>query len=241
MASLSTASPATGRGPATRRGGPATATHGGWEGTALRVLEFVAYPALAGCALLLLCLGVVTWLPALAAAAYALQQWRTGGRVRPFLGTLGAFGNYWRRLWRHALVSTAAGAVLVANIVFLAARPGYPAMVLLALQAGLILVLVPYHLALAVTAARDPDGDAGRWGRDALLFAFASPGRGLALLTAAIVVPVVTAPLALGPLLLGVTLPLLLGLRLADAGRPPIYTEPATPPAAHSPHEKRTS
>ncbi|MFV2103659.1 DUF624 domain-containing protein [Micromonospora sp. LOL_024] len=239
MASLSTVTPATGRAPAARRG-PATTTRGGWEGIALRVLEFVAYPALAGCALLLLCLGVVTWLPALAAAAHALQQWRTDGRARPFLGTLDTFGNYWRRLWRHALVSTAVGVVLVANIVFLAARPGYPAMALLALHAGLILVLVPYHLALAVAAARDPVGDAGRWGRDALLFTFASPGRGLSLLAAVVAVPVVAAPLALGPLLLGATLPLLLGLRLADAGQPPVDSQPATPPASRSRYEDRT-
>ncbi|WP_216592506.1 hypothetical protein [Verrucosispora sioxanthis] len=236
VASLTTVAARPARGPAGHRGGSGASSRGGWEGTALRVLEFVAYPALAGCALLLLCLGVVTWLPAMAAAAHALQQWRTHGRARPFLGTLDTFGSYWQRLWRHALVSTAAGAVLVANIVFLAARPGYPAMALLALQAGLFLVLVPYHLALAVTAARDPGGDAGRWGRDALLFAFAAPGRGLLLLAAAVVVPVVTAPLALGPLLLGATLPLLLGLRLADAGQLPAGRRSA----AHITYEKRT-
>ncbi|MFC0097849.1 DUF624 domain-containing protein [Micromonospora marina] len=196
----------------------------GWEGAALRMLEFVAYPALAGCALLLLCLGVVTWLPALAAAAYALRQWRDDGRPRPFLDTLEAFGRYWRRLWRHALLSTVAGLVLVANVVFLTTRPGVAALALLALQIGLVLASVPYHLALAVTAARDPGGDVRRWCRGALLFAFAAPRRGLALLAVAIAAPVLTAPLAVGPLLLGGTLPLLVGLWLAD--RP----HPCTPP-----------
>ncbi|TDC02496.1 DUF624 domain-containing protein [Micromonospora fluostatini] len=184
------------------------------------MLEFVAYPALAGCALLLLCLGVVTWLPALAAAAYALQQWRDDGRGRPFLGTLEAFGRYWRRLWRHALLSTVAGAVLAANVVFLATRTGAAALALLALQIGLVLAAVPYHLALAVTAARNPGGDVRRWSRGALLFAFASPRRGLGLLGVAVAAPVLTAPLAFGPLLLGGTLPLLVGLRLADRPRP---------------------
>lgn len=192
----------------------------GWEGAALRMLEFVAYPALAGCALLLLCLGVVTWLPAMAAAAYALQQWRDDGPVRPFLDTLEAFGRYWRRLWRHALLSTVAVAVLAVNVAFLTTRTGVAALALLALQIGLLLAAVPYHLALAVTAARDPGGDVRRWSRDALLFAFASPRRGLALLAVAIAAPVLTAPLALGPLLLGGTLPLLLGLRLTDRPHP---------------------
>lgn len=197
----------------TRSGGGSRA---GWEGTALRMLEFVAYPALAGVALLLLCLGVVTWLPALAAAAHALQQWRDDAPAQPFLGTLRAFGRYWPKLWRHGLVSTAAGAVLVTNVVFLTGWSSAVALALLALQIGLILAAVPYHLALAVTAARDPDGDPRRWSRDALVFAFASPRRGLGLLVVAIAAPVATAPLALGPLLLSATLPLLLGLRLSD-------------------------
>ncbi|MGK5741405.1 DUF624 domain-containing protein [Micromonospora sp. URMC 103] len=221
MASL-TAGMRTG-GPAPTRRRPTGGRRTGWEGAALRMLEFVAYPALAGCALLLLCLGVVTWLPALAAAAHALQQWRDDGHARPFLGTLEAFGHYWRRLWRHGLVSTVAGIVLAANIAFLATRPDAAALALLALQLGLVLVLVPYHLALAVTAARDPQGDTRRWSRDALLFAFASPRRGLGLLAVAVAAPALTAPLAIGPLLLGATLPLLLGLRIADRaveGRP---------------------
>ncbi|MDG4766788.1 hypothetical protein O7632_22190 [Solwaraspora sp. WMMD406] len=216
MAGLSTASSVPGGGVVGRRSGAAAPDREGWEATALRILEYVAYPALAGCALLLLSLGVVTWLPALAATGHALQQWRAGRRARPFVGALAVFGHYWQRLWRHAVVSTTAMVLLVANPVFLAARPGVYAAALLALQVGLVLALVPYHLALAVTAARDPDGDTGRWGPAALLFAFASPWRGLALLAAVVAVPIVTAPLAFGPLLLGATLPLLLGLRLAD-------------------------
>ncbi|MFV2010780.1 MULTISPECIES: hypothetical protein [unclassified Micromonospora] len=218
MAGLSAAPSATGRGAARRRS-EVVAAQGGWAATTLRVLEFVAYPALAGCALLLLSLGIVTWLAALAATAHALQQWRTDGRARPFVGALTMFGHYWRRLWRHSILSTVAAALLAANIVFLATRPGAHAAALLALQIGLILALVPYHLALAVTAAGDPGGEAGRWGRAALLFAFAAPRRGLALLAAAVAAPLVTAPLAFGPLLFGATLPLLLGLRLADSTR----------------------
>ncbi|WFF04497.1 hypothetical protein O7622_15520 [Micromonospora sp. WMMD1076] len=215
------------------RGGPERRA-GGWEGTALRALEFVAYPALAGCALLLLCLPVVTWLPALAAAAYALQAWRDGAAARPFLGTLRAFGGYWRALWRHALVSTVAGAVLVGNIAFLAARPGPLPAALLALQVGLVLAFVPYHLAVAVVAGRGPGGDLRRWTREALFLAFGSPGRGLALLGAAIAVPVLTSPSALGPLLLGPTLPLLLGQRLADR-LAPAPDEPAPHPDRPAP------
>ncbi len=211
---------------------PGGRTRVGWEGATLRMLEFVAYPAMAGCAVLLLCVGVVTWLPALAAAAYALQQWRDDGRARPFLDTLLSFGHYWRRLWRHALLSSAAGIVLAANVGFLVTRPGAIAVALLALQVGLVLVLVPYHLALAVTAARDPGGDTRRWSRAALALAFASPRRGLALLAVAVAAPVLTAPLAVGPLLLGLTLPLLCGLRIADGlvQRPqPVSTATDTP------------
>ncbi len=219
-------------------GGPALAQRprgghqAGWEGAALRMLEFVAYPALAGCALLLLCLGVVTWLPALAAAAYALHQWRDDdGRTRPFLGAVHAFGHYWRQLWRHALVSTLAGLVLAVNVVFLATRPGMAALTLLAFQIGLLMVMAPYHLALAVMAARDPNGNARRWSRAALRFAFATPRQGLGLLAVAIAAPVLTVPLAFGPLLFGGTLPLLFGLHLAGRVN---EDSPSDPPGQHA-------
>jgi hypothetical protein len=166
----------------------------------LRWLEWVANPALAGAAFLVLCLGVVTWLPALAAAATALRQWD-----RAFLDTFAAFGPAFRRLWKHGLVSTLAIAMLLANIAFLSGQPSPLAFAMLAAQVGLLLAAIPYHLALAVT--RDP--------KAALVLAFGSWKRGALLLGTAVAAPIVALPLALGPLLFGPTMPLLVALHLA--------------------------
>jgi hypothetical protein len=206
----------------------------GWEGAALRAMEYIAYPALAGCALLVLALGVVTWPAALAAAAHALQRWRRDGHGRPFLGTLQAFVHYWPMLWKHGVGSAAAAIVLTANLVFLTTRTGPAALVLLALQVGLVLALVPYHLALAAIAARNPGGRPDGWVRGALVLAFGSPRRGLGLLAATGAAVLLTAPLALGPFLFGPTLPLLVGLWLADRvdeAAPTVTTSTSRPEA----------
>ncbi|MEV4411491.1 hypothetical protein [Catellatospora sp. NPDC049609] len=189
-----------------------------WYALALRAMAWIAYPALAGLAFLLLSLAVVTWLPAYAAAGHALHRWRTGEDERCFTGTIRAFGGYWRALWRHSLASTLACAVLVTNVVFLAGQPSPAAFALLAAQVGVLAALVPYHLALAAVAAVDgPDPRTDRAGlrRRALVLAFGSPRRGLLLLAAAVAAPLVALPLAVGPLLFGPTLPLLLALHLA--------------------------
>ncbi|MGI5213659.1 hypothetical protein [Plantactinospora sp. CA-290183] len=200
--------------PAARRGSDRRA--GGWEAVALRGLEYVAYPALAGIAFCLLCVGVVTWLPALAAVGNALQRWRVENATRPFVGVLTAFPGYWRALWRHAVVSTAVLAVLTVNGIFLAGQPEPVAIPLLAVQLGILAAFAPYHLALAVVAGRVPDGGLRLWRGAALLLAFGSARRGLTLLAAAVLIPILTLPLALGPFLLGTTLPVLAGLALAD-------------------------
>ncbi|TQM03092.1 DUF624 domain-containing protein [Pseudonocardia kunmingensis] len=188
----------------------------GWEGVVLRCLEFVAYPALAGVAFCLLCLGVVTWLPALAAVAAALQRWRHDGDSRCFTGVFAAFPGCWRALWRHALLSTAVLAALVVAVAFLAGRPEPLAIPLLAVQAGGLAAFAVYHLAVAVVTGAAPEAPARRW---ALVLAFGSRGRGLALLAAVVLSPLVTLPLAVGPLLLGPTLPVLVGLVLLDRAR----------------------
>ena len=171
---------------------------------ALAWLEWVANPALAGAAVLLLCLGVVTWLPALAAAATALRAWRYEGDSRCFAGTLAAFPAAFAALWRHAIASTAAIAVLLSNVLFLVNREQPIGLVLLSAQVGILVALIPYHLALAVTRAPGA----------ALALAFGSWQRGLLLLAAALLTPLLTLPLALGPLLFGPTLPLLVALAM---------------------------
>ncbi|MBF8188157.1 hypothetical protein ITP53_20970 [Nonomuraea sp. K274] len=178
----------------------------------LRGLEWVANPALAGLAFCALALGVVTWLPALAAAGHALSRWRDDGDQRCFVATFRSFPRYWATLWRHGLVSTAVAAVLVANLVFLAEQASLFAFVLLTAQAGIAAALIPYHFALAAVAARDRPGD---WRRAAVLLAFGSARRGLALLAAALVVPALTLPLTVGPLLFGPTIPLLVAIGFA--------------------------
>jgi uncharacterized membrane protein YesL len=187
----------------------------GWAGAALRGLEWIAYPAVAGAAFCLLAVGVVTWLPALAALAAALQRWRSDGDTRCFTGVLAAFPRYWRALWRHALVSTAAPAAMVVAIAFLAGRPEPVAIPLLAVQVGGLAAFAVYHLALAVVAGHDPTSP-GTWRGRALVLGFGSPRRGLALLCALLLAPVVGLPLAVGPLLFGPSLPALCGLVLLE-------------------------
>lgn len=191
----------------------------GWEATALRIMGRVTGPALAGAAFTILCLGVVTWLPAWAAAARSLHRWRSEADDRCFVNVFTAFPGYRRRLLLHSCVATAAGAVLVANVVFLAGRQGPAALVLLAVQVGIAPVVLVYHLGLAVTAGLDPDGDAAGWRRSAMALAFASPRRGLLLAVTAVGAPVLTLPVPFGPVLLGPTLPLLAGLAAAGAMR----------------------
>jgi hypothetical protein len=190
----------------------------GWETTALRGMEHLAYPALAGAAFCLLCLGVVTWLPALAAMAHALERWRSEGDSRCFTGVLAAFPGYWHALWRHAVAATAGPAAVLATATFLAGRPEPVAVPLLAVQVGALAAFAVYHLALAVVAGRD--GPAAehprRWRGRALVLAFGSGRRSLVLLAAVVLAPVVTLPLAVGPFLLGTSLPVVCGLALLD-------------------------
>jgi hypothetical protein len=191
----------------------------GWAGAALRSLEFVAYPASAGAAFCLLAPGIVTWLPALAAVAASLQRWRRDGDTRCFTGVLAAFPGYWRVLWRHALLATAAPAAMLLAIAFLAGRPEPLAIPLLAVQVGGLAAFAVYHLALAAVAGHEPAAPA-TWRARALVLAFGSPRRTLTLLAALIVAPVLGLPLVLGPLLFGPSLPVLLGLILLDRTAP---------------------
>lgn len=186
-----------------------------WEGAALGHLEWVACPALAGAAFCLLALGAVTWLPALAALAAALHRWRRDGDTRCFTGVLAAFPACWRALWRPALPATAAPAAVLVAMAFLAGRPEPVAVPLLAVQLGGLAAFAVYHLALAVVVGRDPAARAAR--RDcALALGFGSPRRCLVLLAALVLAPVLSLPLAVGPLLFGASLPVLCALALQD-------------------------
>ncbi|MEU2671218.1 DUF624 domain-containing protein [Streptomyces sp. NPDC007164] len=190
----------------------------GWP-TLLRRLEFVAYPAAAGAAFTLLSLGVVTWLPALAAMGHALQRWRAESDSRCFTNTFAAFPQYWRSLWRHSLVSTAAAVVLAANIVHLLGRPEPWTFVLLAAQVGIAAALAIHHVALAAEAGRSPHGTVRTWSRGALALGFGSAARGTALLGAVVSAALISLVVPLGPLLLGPSIPVLLALSFADPRR----------------------
>lgn len=190
----------------------------GWP-TLLRRLEFVAYPAAAGAACTVLSLGVVTWLPALAAMGHALQRWRAEGDSRCFTNAFRAFPRYWRALWRHCLVSTAAGIVLAANIVHLLGRPEPWTFVLLAAQVGVAAALAIHHVALAAEAGRAPHGTVRTWSRGALALGYGSAARGTALLGAVISAVLISLVVPLGPLLLGPSIPVLLALSFADPRR----------------------
>ncbi|WP_282699786.1 polysaccharide lyase beta-sandwich domain-containing protein [Streptomyces sp. CC219B] len=146
----------------------------GWS-LLLRRLEFIAYPAAAGAAFTLLALGVVTWLPALAAMARALQRWRADGDGRCFTGTFAAFPHYWRALWRQGLAATAALAVLAANLLLLFGRPSPVAFALLAGQVGIAATLTVLCVSLAARAALDPGAPVADWVRGAVALGFGSP------------------------------------------------------------------
>lgn len=186
-----------------------------WSTALLGGLGYLAHPVQAGAALLLLGLGVVTWLPAAAAAAHALHRWRSDGDQACFAETFRAFPHYWRRLWPLGLATGVGTALLIGNVTFLYGRGG-PAPVLLLAQLGLVAVAVPYLLAVAVVAARQPDLNPGQWLRGAAWFAFGSAARGTALLGAAIAAPILSIVVPAGPLLLGASVPLLVGLLIAE-------------------------
>lgn len=194
------------------------ATPSGWP-TLLRRLEFVAYPAAAGAAFTLLALGVVTWLPALAAMGRALQRWRVDGDSRCFANTFAPFGGYWRALWLHGLLSTAAAVVLVANTLHLLGRSESWTFPLLAAQVGIAAAFVIHHVALAAVAGRDPDDGVRSWSAGALALGFGSPARGTALLGAAVSAVLLSLVVPLEPLLLGPSVPVLLALSFADPRR----------------------
>ncbi|MFD9500107.1 hypothetical protein [Streptomyces sp. NPDC060035] len=190
----------------------------GWP-TLLRRLEFIAYPAVAGAACTVLSLGVVTWLPALAAMGHALQLWRAEGDSRVFVNAFAAFPRYWSALWRHGLLSTAAAVVLGTNIVYLLSRSEPWTFVVLAAQAGIAAALVIHHIALAAEAGRTPQGSVRTWSAGALALGFGSPARGTALLGAVISAVLLSLVVPLGPLLLGPSIPVLLALSFADPRR----------------------
>ncbi|GAB3757119.1 DUF624 domain-containing protein [Microlunatus parietis] len=190
-------------------------TRRSWSSALLGGLGYLAHPVQAGAALLLLGLGVITWLPAAAAAAHALHRWRSDDDQACFTETFRAFPRYWRRLWGLGVVAAAGAALLIANLSFLYGRGG-PAPILLLAQLGLIAVAVPYLLAVAVVAARAPDQATRDWLRVAAWFAFGSAARGTALLGAAVATPIVSIVVPAGPLLLGATVPLLVGLIIAE-------------------------
>lgn len=183
----------------------------GWENRALRAAACVAVPAMAGAAFCLLTLAVVTWLPALAAAAVALQQWRSDGDTSSFAATLRAFPQAVSTLWRESLALTAVMAVLFANALFLAGR-SYGTL-LLPVQLVIAAALILYGVTRAAAHALAEPGD-GR--RSACELAFTRPGRTAVLLTVTLGTPLAMLPVPLGPLLLGPTVPLLLALSLAS-------------------------
>ncbi|TCO21372.1 uncharacterized protein DUF624 [Kribbella steppae] len=189
---------------------------------ALDWLGWLASPVMAGAAFSILCLGVVTWLPALAAVGFALSRWRTDGDTRVFIGVFTGWRRYWRPLLPHSILLTVAAVVAVSNLMFLSGQSGPGALVLFMVHVGLVAAGVTYHLALAVAAGRNPSGTASGWRRTAFGLAFTSVPRGTALLGAAIAAPVFSLVVPAGPLLLGTTVPVLVGLVVAD------HTERAT-------------
>jgi uncharacterized membrane protein YesL len=184
-------------------------------------MDGLASPVLAGAAFALLCAGVVTWLPALAALAQVMRAWRQDGESRCFAAVFAAFPAQWRALRLDGIAATAVLAMLLANTVFLAGRPSAAGILLLALQLGLLAGFVPYVLALAVvtSSATASQVSSATRRREAFDFAFGAPGRGLALLAICVALPLASLPLVLGPVLLAPSLSVLFALPLHDRWR----------------------
>jgi uncharacterized membrane protein YesL len=180
--------------------------------TVLRWLAWIANPALAGAGFVVLSLGVVTWLPALAAMAHSLRGWRRDGEERCFTGVFVAFPRYLRTLLPHSVLSTGAAGLLAVDVGFLAGRPEFGAFAMLGGLVGLTIGFVLYHLGIAVAAACNPEHSASEWRRHALVLAFGSPRRTISWLAALIAAPVLSLAVPFGPLLLGPSLPVLVGL-----------------------------
>ena len=183
---------------------------------ALDWLGWLASPVLAGAAFTILSLGIVTWLPALAAVGFALNRWRTDGDTRCFTGVFAGWRKYWRPLLPHSVLMTLAALVAASNLSFLAGRSGPVVLTLFMIHVGLVAAAVTYHVALAVAAGREPARSAAEWRRTAFRLAFTSVPRGTALLGAAVAAPVFSLVIPAGPLLLGTTVPVLVGLLVAD-------------------------
>ncbi|GAA3143967.1 hypothetical protein JOF29_000658 [Kribbella aluminosa] len=160
-------------------------------------------------------MGIVTWLPALAGVGFALERWRVDGDARCFSGVFVGWRKYWRRLLPHSILTSVAAAVAMSNLAFLSGRSGALVVALFMIHLGLLAAAVTYHLALAVAAARKPSDSAAEWRRTAFRLAFTSVPRGTALLGAAIAAPVFSLVIPAGPLLLGTTVPVLVGLLVA--------------------------
>ncbi|WP_202876349.1 hypothetical protein [Kribbella sp. VKM Ac-2566] len=161
-------------------------------------------------------MGIVTWLPALASVGFALNRWRTDGDARCFTGVFVGWRKYWRPLLPHSVLMTIAAVIAASNLSFLSGRSGPLVLTLFMIHVGLIAAAVTYHLALAVAAGRDPSGSSADWRRTAFRLAFTSVPRGTALLGAAVAAPVFSLVVPAGPLLLGTTVPVLVGLLVAD-------------------------
>ncbi|WP_203964631.1 hypothetical protein [Actinocatenispora thailandica] len=206
-----------------------------WSTGLLRALEYVAYPAAAGAAGTILSLGVITWLPALAATAYGLQAWRRDGTTRVFGEVFRGWRRYRRVLLPHSALGTVAALLLAANLWFLSGRTGLAAFALFAGQVGIAVLAVLYHLALAVCAGRRPNDGAAAWRRAAAVLAFARPSRGLGLLATAVAATILTVVVPVGPLLFGASVPLLYGLYLADHDDPDPAADDRPAPRAAAP------
>lgn len=191
-------------------------------------MDGLAQPALAGIAVSLLGIGVVTWLPALAAAASRLDRWRREGDPAVFTGTFSEFVPLWRLLWRPAIGVGVALVIIVLDIGFLAGRPEPWAHALAAVLVGVGIALVTWAVALAVvcgtvvladdeqSAGDERTDDAVRLDRvpwaAALTLGFGRPG-GL-LIIVALLAGFLLIPTGIGPFLYGPTIPLLVGRRV---------------------------
>lgn len=196
------------------RGRPRPVGPAGVWTASLRWLEWIANPALAGLAVTLLGLGIVTWLPALAAAARSLDRWRRDGDPSVFLGTIAEFPATWRQLRLPGVVVGVAMIILVADIVFLLGRPEAwaPALAAVLIGIGVALGAWAYALAVIIGTSVETPSPAPPYG-PALRLAFGGPGS-LLIIATALAAGVLLLPTAIGPFLYGPSLPLLVGRRL---------------------------
>lgn len=179
------------------------------------MLAFLSYPtniALGGIAAFILALPLVTLVPSAIALARAFSLWRENGDDAVFTNTFREFRGTWRRSLGLGIVAFVLLAILLTDVVFLAAqltnKEDSPIAILFSaavLPIGALICLLA--LAIPVAVVQQPDATAREWIRAAFATLVTKPLQSLKVLI--VVATVVLSCVALPTLIpiIGISIP----------------------------------